>query len=284
MKNGDLVVFDFDGVVCDSARETAASAWRAGRRLWPEWRDEEPAPHHVERFCRLRPFLETGYQSIGLMRMACATDHRPEDLTVAEVEAWIDQLYGEMGVGRREMVDLFGSTRDQWIKTDPAGWLARHRFYPGIVALLARLTAASRPVAILSTKQERFIHELLKGAGIVLPAEQVFGLERDKPKTASLREFRKESAPGQAIHFVEDRLPTLQAVAALPELAAIKLYLADWGYNTAEDRRQAGLDRRLTTLALADLATFPLGGPPRKGFCGHGIVSPYRAGPGNVCR
>jgi len=35
-----------------------------------------------------------------------------------------------------------------------------------------------------------------------------------------------------SLWFVEDRLKTLQLVHQQPDLDAVKLYLADWGYNT----------------------------------------------------
>jgi hypothetical protein len=61
---------------------------------------------------------------------------------------------------------------------------------------------------------------------------------------------------------VEDRLNTLTKIVTQPELEAVKLYLADWGYNTLLERQAALLQPRIQTIALTDLAA--LGGEMRK--------------------
>ena len=60
-----IIAMDFDGVICDSAPENAATAWRCCCRLWPE-RFSMPMPaEQPARFCgELRPYMETGWQSI----------------------------------------------------------------------------------------------------------------------------------------------------------------------------------------------------------------------------
>ena len=60
-----ILALDFDGVLCDSARETAVSAWRAGSGLWPEdMHGAEPPENMIRQFTAVRPYLETGYQAI----------------------------------------------------------------------------------------------------------------------------------------------------------------------------------------------------------------------------
>ena len=41
------------------------------------------------------------------------------------------------------------------------------------------------------------------------------------------------------IHFIEDRMETLLAVASVPSLSHVRLYLVDWGYNTEKERQLA---------------------------------------------
>ena len=43
-----LWAFDFDGVVCHSARELCVSAWLAGRRLWPDLTQTWPPRYGLE--------------------------------------------------------------------------------------------------------------------------------------------------------------------------------------------------------------------------------------------
>ena len=50
--------------------------------------------------------------------------------------------------------------------------------------------------------------------------------------------------------FVEDRLATLEHVTTHPDLADVGLFLAAWGYNTAETRQSVGPSGRIRLLQL----------------------------------
>lgn len=84
--------------------------------------------------------------------------------------------------------------------------------------------------------------------------ERVFGLEQNKTKPEILSELkeRPESA-GATLHFIEDRMGTLRQVAATPELEPVRLYLVDWGYNTAAQREEARASDRITVVSMEDL-------------------------------
>ena len=43
-----------------------------------------------------------------------------------------------------------------------------------------------------------------------------------------------EKFPNQRVHFIEDRVETLEKVALMPGLESVQLYLAKWGYVTEE--------------------------------------------------
>lgn len=243
----DVFVLDFDGVLCDSAAETAVSAWRTGRRFFPDWAGNDPPPAVVEDFVAVRPVLETGYQAILLLHRILAgvsrADIRREGAAAAET------LLPRLGLDKPTLIRAFGETRDAWIAADPAGWLARHRFYPGTLERLRERLAAGCPVRIATTKQERFVLALLAGENLDFPAEHVFGLDSGKNKEQILRETQAEF-PAAAIHFVEDRLDTLHRVEACPELAAVRLYYADWGYGLPPERAAAQANPRIQIWTL----------------------------------
>ncbi|EWM29999.1 uncharacterized protein Naga_100379g1 [Nannochloropsis gaditana] len=56
------------------------------------------------------------------------------------------------------------------------------------------------------------------------------------------------------LHFVEDRVETLEKVCGDPRLQNVQLYLADWGYTTDAARERAMLNPRIRILQLADFA------------------------------
>ena len=62
----------------------------------------------------------------------------------------------EWKLDRAEMVDLFGTTRDEWMAADLDGWLAPNRMYDGIAPAMSHAMAADdAEVYIVTTKQAR---------------------------------------------------------------------------------------------------------------------------------
>jgi phosphoglycolate phosphatase-like HAD superfamily hydrolase len=96
-------------------------------------------------------------------------------------------------------------------------------------------------VAIVTTKQARFTHALLRDlGGVEVPMEQIFSQTvSGRPKGEVLQQLAQGAAPGARLLFVEDKASTLAAVARTPGLEGWELLLADWGYNTEGERRAA---------------------------------------------
>lgn len=138
------------------------------------------------------------------------------------------------------------------MKEDLAGWLAPNRLYPGAAEALARALAASPGVrvAIVTTKQARFTHALLRDlGGVDVPMAQIFSQTvSGRPKGEVLQQLAQGVAPGARLVFVEDKAGTLAGVAATAGLEGWELLLADWGYNTEREREAAGGRVRLVTL------------------------------------
>jgi hypothetical protein len=244
----DVFALDFDGVLCDSACEGAVTAWRAGGRIWSEWREPEPPEEYRVRFVRLRPVVETGYQMPLLMRLI--HDNVDDAEIMSGFVALSDRLMQTYGLTRRQLVDLFGQARDEWIAQDSADWLSRHRFYPGVLARFCN-ALGSYPVFILTTKEERFVRQLLNDGGTMMPRERILGFERNLSKTQMLEQVIAEpSLCGARIHFVEDRVETLFDISERPSLEKVRLYLADWGYNTPAQRERAQRHPRVVIWTL----------------------------------
>jgi len=250
-----LLALDFDGVLCDGMREYFETAWRAGRRLWPASPATPPAGL-FEAFARLRPLVESGWEMpvlvqalvSGVPERELARDWRP------------DRRLVRLGLARETVAAELDRVRDAWIAADAAGWLAAHRFYPGVVERLRGLVAGPGRVVVVTTKEGRFARQLFHGHGLSLGEGNVFGKETRRRKPAVLRALlAHERLPAAALWFVEDRLAALREAAEAPGLAGARLFLAAWGYNTPEDREATRRDERITVLPLERFAG-PLAG------------------------
>ena len=241
-----ILALDFDGVICDSASETAASAYRAARTLWPDqFTDADiPAPL-VQAFRQARPFLETGFQAIPMLK--CLADGLPPEGFADGLQDRIQPVMDAAGLDRAALVSLFGQTRDQWMKEDLKGWLASHGTYPGTIDAL-REALRRHAVYILTTKQERFVEAILAENGVEFPAGAIYGLDRKLSKDTVLATLC--GTRNTNVHFVEDRLETLERVRQNDALARVKLHYADWGYGLPGDLERLRGDRRIAHLTL----------------------------------
>ena len=234
MNNSIIYALDFDGVICDSAEETAITGWKAAGRLWSDMPKVAPQAR-IDQFRLVRPIIETGYEAILAMRL----------LYLGKTIESIDSGYGDQiqtllkdaQVTVDDLKKLFGETRDVWIANDLAGWVIMNPLFAGVATKLHKL-GQQCPWYVVTTKQERFVKQILKANAIDLADERIFGLDRNMSKIEVLKGLLKTHS-NETIYFVEDRLPTLLNVLKHDELASVKLIFALWGYNTTEDRALA---------------------------------------------
>lgn len=236
------IALDFDGVICDSAPEMADTGWRCCRILWPEHFSGPVPEEHLSRFCReIRPYTETGYQTI--LQTKLMQDGADIAKITVDFSDSLPQILAELNLAIPELKKLFGGERDRWLREDPDSWLDRNGFYDGVADALKSMQANAR-VIILTTKERRFVKRLMERAGIEFPEEEIFGLEQIRNKETTLAELLKDGP----LAFVEDRLATLERVAAIPALDEVTLGFATWGYSTDAQRKSARMNPRIKCL------------------------------------
>lgn len=247
MAGPDILALDFDGVVCDGLREYFQTAWRAYGEVF-EPGVGAPPEGLAERFYPLRPVVETGWE-MPLVLYGLRSGVADGDI-LARWPELVPQLLAQAGVTPATIGKAVDGVRDRWIQADLDDWLSYQRFYPGVINRLQQAIAAGVELVIISTKEGRFIQQLLAKGGVALPSERILGKEVKRPKYETLRQI-KAAQPGTCLWFVEDRVKALQAVQAQPDLGDVALFLADWGYNTASDRAIAKPESGIHLITLA---------------------------------
>lgn len=247
-----ILALDFDGVICDGLKEYFETAWRTYCDIWLHT-DAAPPDNLAEKFYRLRPVVETGWEMPVLIAALLAGV--AEDQILQEWHAIAHAILQENQFRSATIAQKLDQIRDQWITDDLASWLSLHRFYPGVVEKLDSLINSPIQVFIVTTKEGRFVQQLLAQQGLQLPAKLVFGKENKRPKYEILHELMTaaETLP-VSLWFVEDRIKTLEIVAQQSNLDTVKLYLADWGYNTSDERQAAQNHARIQLLSLSQFA------------------------------
>ena len=247
-----VLALDFDGVLCDSARETGITGWKAAGMLWGDMAEALPPARLLDAYWRARPVIETGYEAIAMMRLLKDGEH--PDVLLADFSERLPETVARSGADAGELKRLYAAVRDRWIQEDPQGWLALSPLYPGTAETLRALPQGTE-CYIVTTKQERFVERLLAHHGVGFDAARIYGLDRRMKKEAVLRELMGRHR-GRPVDFVEDRLATLKRLSMQPDLAPVRLHIACWGYNTEAECREAMRLKihLLEALSLAEIA------------------------------
>ncbi|MEX0587989.1 MAG: HAD family hydrolase [Cyanobium sp.] len=220
-----LLVFDFDGVLMDGMPEYWWSARAAALQLAPGLWLPEDAP---AAFARLRPLIHKGWEMV----LMAAELGRPEldlEALLADYSAALPVALAHWGWAADQLQQQLEQVRCTAIAADPAGWLARHRLYPGVKERLDGLAAEGADWAVLTTKGGVFASRLLAAVGLEPLA--LYGHEQGS-KPVVLRQLLAQQRP---LWFVEDRRTTLEAVRADPALEAVRCFLVSWGYLGPRD-------------------------------------------------
>lgn len=247
----NILALDFDGVVCDGLIEYFQTAWKTYCQIWSP-ASETPPENLASRFYRLRPVIEVGWEMPVLLRALL--------LDVSDEKIWQDwagvaqDILQKEDLQAKDMGEKLDRVRDEWIATDLNSWLSLHRFYAGVVEKLRSLLTSPVKPLIITTKEGRFVQQLLQEQDIEMPEGSIFGKEVQRPKHQILRELLASSAKPPAIWFVEDRLKTLQSIQQQADLDAVKLYFADWGYNTPAQHASIQNHPRIQLLSLSQFA------------------------------
>ena len=236
-----LLVFDFDGVLVDGMAEYWWSARRAALRLeqeagvgGPALRLPEDAP---PAFARLRPLIHKGWEMV-LMAAELGRADTDVEAMLQDYPRALARAEARWGWSSEAVQELLEAVRRQALAADRSGWLARHRFYPGVTDRLRRLEGEGAPWAVLTTKGGAFTAELLDAAH--LHPSALYGHEAGTKPEVLARLLRRPPGPDpepRPLWFVEDRRPTLELVRRTPGLEEVRCLLAAWGYLAPGDEQ-----------------------------------------------
>ncbi|NRB06831.1 MAG: HAD family hydrolase [Richelia sp.] len=249
-----ILALDFDGVICDGLIEYFAVSWRTYCQVW-QLDVQNPPDGLPERFYPLRAVIETGWEMPVLIK-ALIEKVNNDDI----YQNWasiVKEIVEKDNLIAQEIGAKLDKLRDEWIQNDLEYWLSLHSFYPGVVAIIQAAIANNTQVYIITTKEGRFARKLLQKAGLNIERSKIFGKEAKRPKYEILRQLITEhEIEAETVWFVEDRLKTLQLVEQQPDLQSVHLYMADWGYNTPQERETAENHSRIQLISLSEFSQY----------------------------
>ncbi|KAI3426337.1 hypothetical protein D9Q98_008710 [Chlorella vulgaris] len=249
---------DFDGVLCDSEREVSTSGLEACQQYWPHLfgsLDGGERQRILASLRAVRPRLIKGFEVLAMARLLLE-DKSNEQLILADWEPLLEATLRRWGEDAAALAAAFEAHRSQQMSRNSERWLSLNPLYPGVAAALAD---SPYPFYIASSKAARRLVPLLSsclGMEVDEQSPRLFAslIPPNEMKIDALRTIMKRPvAAGATLHFVDDRFETLHAIVTqAPDLSRWKLYLADWGYNTPEERQAAAQLPGVRLLALPE--------------------------------
>jgi phosphoglycolate phosphatase-like HAD superfamily hydrolase len=222
-----MFIFDFDGVLMDSADEASVTAYNAATGAEARSPEEFP-PGLAERFRRNRFHAQDASGMFSLMAGCLETGGADSGapMTAAEYRRLLEgaTLPAET---RRER---FFAARRRFQADDPIGWLELNRPYPGIREAVRR--RGPERLVLLTSKNRDATLALCRHFGLDVRGENVFSGDGGAKKSDNLDRIHERYGRNRYV-FIDDHLENLREVNVRARERGIALspVLALWGYT-----------------------------------------------------
>jgi phosphoglycolate phosphatase-like HAD superfamily hydrolase len=229
-----LLALDFDGVICDSAREAFRVTVEAFAGEFPEYALPPAAGADAGLYARFLEAMPLGNRAEDYAVLLAAIVSGAPLPDQAAYDAFRAGLERER---LRAFHKRFYRVRAAWAERDPAGWLAHMAPYPGLCDVLRRRAGDVR-LGIATAKDRGSVRKLLASYGIadLFPDGFVLDKEAGEKKRDHVTQLAEQAGIAIAeLTFVDDKVNHLEDVAVL----GARCVLATWGYNGARERRIA---------------------------------------------
>ncbi|MBN2415640.1 HAD family hydrolase [bacterium] len=257
-----LIVFDFDGVICNSFYDSLYTAIHAYFAVHPKNRLplDRPLPpdavfkferEHLD-FCRmffelmpLGNFAMDYYVALDIITTQRFSEITTQDDFITHKETIargiLDRYSDEFYTFRRRMQE---SRPEEW-----ASLLPPFEIIPETI----RSLASKHPLAIATSKDIRSVDILLRHYALAgcFPAGTILDKDYAESKRAHLVRFHeRHGIPFERMYFIDDKVLHLVSVADL----GVVCHLAAWGFNTPREHAVAR-DCGCRVLELEQLAS-----------------------------
>ena len=222
-----IVVFDFDGVVCDSTNECMVTSWNA----WEKWNDREDFRRSLERFSsdeivrfrNLRPRVR-GAGEYYILRRSLEEGRLIADQSTYDrfEEKWREHL--------QPFKKVFFEMRNRLRRENLDDWIGLHQIFSDVIKVMRRLHRENR-LYVATLKDEESVRFILEKQGLVLPPDHLLDQSQIKSKLQALNRFLEQTGcEKDDLVFIDDNVTHLLE----PKSEGFKVYLAAWNFPVKE--------------------------------------------------
>ena len=232
-QNGQVFVFDFDGVICDSTYECLISSWNTWQR-WSNTNEFRTSPENfsneeIDSFYAIRPRVRGAGEYFIV-----------ESMRSKGIQLRSQQQYDEAVYRNRDQIKLFKllfyQERGRLQEFDFQNWLNLHSVYKDVCQFLENFKDSGR-LYIATLKDRKSVSAILTQQGISLSEDHLLDESQIKSKLDALEKIRLQSnIKPEKITLFDDNILHLTD----PKIFGYQTFLAAWGnvpeesINTAE--------------------------------------------------
>jgi len=222
-----IVVFDFDGVVCDSTDECMVSSWNA----WEKWESRSGFRRSVDEFSieeknsfrKVRPRVR-GAGEYYIVRRAFA-----EGIDI-ETQKSYNQLEENWKEYLPQFKSVFFEARDRLRYEDLDSWIDLHPIYDDVIDVMKMLNQQNR-LYIATLKDAESVKLILGKQKLEIPSERILDQSQIKSKLQALDQFRVQvDCDKNDMIFIDDNVTHLLE----PKKAGYPVFLTTWGATMDE--------------------------------------------------
>lgn len=245
MENKRIIVFDFDGVVCDSTDECMVTAWNAWqlwnkkdgfRRTVAEFSDKE-----IKSFRKLRPYV----RGAGEYYILC--NSLEENIPILN-QGDFDKYAEQWKENTNPFKKIFFQCREKLRTEDLEAWIKLHPVYSEVIVVLQQLNTQKR-LYIATMKDGQSVKLILNYHGIDIPQEKLLDQSQVASKLEALNRISQMEAIGKdEMLFIDDNFTHL----VQPYKNGYLVYLSSWG-NALEEFGLMAKEMNIEAISLLDL-------------------------------
>ncbi len=244
----NIVVFDFDGVVCDSTNECMVTSWNA----WDRWSGgdnyrrtiAEFSPEEDQRFRRLRPFVKGAGEYYALRRVLQSGES--ESIISQDQHAQLCQQWAE---NCEKFKPVFFKQREWLRQQDLKKWIQLHPVFPSVIDTMIQLQQQNR-LYIATLKDAESVKLVLQMHGLEISDDRMLDQSQIKNKLEALDTIRQwEGCAKQDMVFIDDNISHLM----LPKANGYRVFQTTWG-NVPEENLVQANKAGIELLRLAEIS------------------------------
>ncbi len=232
-----IIVWDFDGVIVDSARETYVVSLESLKRHEKEIKEifgSLSKEYSYEEFYLDRPYVKKAYEYFLHAFSRSFMNKRADQLSDQERK----DFYIKYKSLFERLTETFYSVRKEFQDKDMRSWYELNPVYKGIPEAMQRLKDAGFEFIVMSSKDKASIWSLFKHHGLARHFDEnmIFDKTTGKDRQEQMVNVLKKVGTEMEFIIIDDLPEQLAASRIVLEGKKAQYIGAKWGYGTGWEK------------------------------------------------